>query len=339
MSGDVGHPKLSISSTSSIAPPPVPIHFSNLSAIRTLGLSDRIAIIWQRSKAKITRLLGNAPPDTRIAHGSIHPLPYEIIEIITTHLTHDLSALEACSLTCRSWYIAAAPHIHHTLILGEKRPGKPRDKLNTLPKLHERGLMPLVKEIRADARYRWYPWFVPRTFNNRNLRYFSAFTNVQALKIRKMEIYRFIPGIERYFGHFSPTLRSITLWDPCCTPRQLSYFLSLFSNLDDIEIQLANTNVPRTTTPDAALVPVSTPKLRGRLILHCFYWVETWTDLINFCGGLRFRYMDLYVVIGCVPVLLEACAETVETIRFHVPYIPEDSDGKRFGMGLPTDLS
>ena len=187
--------------------------------------------------------------------------------------------------------------------------------------------MPFVKEIRADARYRWYPWFVPRAFNNRNLRYFSAFTNVQTLKIRKMEIYRFIPAIERYFGLFSQTLRSITLWDPCCTPRQLSYFLSLFSNLDDIDIQLVNTNVPRTTIPDAVLVPVSTPKLRGQLTLHHFYCPETWTDLISSCGGLRFRYMDLYGVADCTSILFEACAETVETVRFHIPYIP-DLDGK-----------
>ena len=324
----MGHSRLSMSSTSSIAPPPAPIHLSNLSAIRTPGLSDRMAIVWQRSKAKIIRLLGNAPPDTRTTRESAHPLPYEIIEMVTAHLTHDLGALKACSLTCRSWYIAAVPHIHHTIILGEKRPNRPRDKLKTLSKLHGRGLMPLVEEIRVCACYRWYPWFVPRAFSKRNLRYFSAFTNVQTLKIRKMEIYQFIPGIERYFGHFSPTLRSITLWEPCCTPRQLSYFLSLFPNLDDIEIQLLNTRVPRATVPHGALVPVSTPKLRGRLTLHHFYWPETWTDLIDSCGGLRFHYIDLYGVMDCTPILLEACAETIETIRFHVPYIPGDSDGE-----------
>ena len=46
--------------------------------------------------------------------------------------------------------------------------------------------------------------------------------------------------------------------------------------------------------------------------------VETWTSLIASCGGLRFRYMDLWIVGGCAPVLLEACAKTLETLRFHV---------------------
>ena len=298
-----------------------------------------MAIIWQRGKVKVNRLLGNVPPDTRIVHESTHIFPYEIMGMIIAHLTYDFDALKACSLTCRSWYIAVVSHIHHTLILRERTPKKSHDKLKTLSKLHERGLMPLVEEIRVYARYRQNPWFVPRAFGNRNLRHFSAFTNVRTLKICEMEIYRFIPGIERYFGHFSHTLQSIALWNPRCTPRQLSYFLSLFSNLDDIEIKGVDTNVPGTTAPDTTLFPISTPKLRGRLTLHYFYCPETWTGLINSCGGLRFRYMDLHEVVDCTPILLEVCAETVETIRLHVPCVLHNSYGKHSGMGLLTDLS
>jgi len=40
----------------------------------------------------------------------------------------------------------------------------------------------------------------------RDLRYFSAFTNIRSLRIKNLEIYRFIPGIERYFEHFSPSI-------------------------------------------------------------------------------------------------------------------------------------
>ena len=297
--------------------------------IAGINVSNRMAIVWRRSKDKINRLLGNGPPETRIAHELAHCFPHEIMEIIIAHLTYDLNALKACSLTCHSWHIVTVPHLHHTIFLREKGSGITHDELKTLSKPHKRGLMPFVKEIRVCARYRWYPWFVPRTFSRRNLHYFSAFANVQTLKVHYMEIYRFIPGIERYFGHFSPTLRSITLWAPRCTPRQLSYFFSLFPNLDDIEIKLMiRTNVPTTTIPDTELVPVSTPKLRGQLTLYSFYWTETWTDLISLCGGLRFRYMDLNCVAECVSILLEACAETLETIRFHVPYAPDNSVGK-----------
>jgi hypothetical protein len=63
--------------------------------------------------------------------------------------------------------------------------------------------MPFVEEIRVEQ-YPGTPWLVPRAFSRRDLRYFSAFANVQALTVDSLEIGRFIPGVERYFGHFSP---------------------------------------------------------------------------------------------------------------------------------------
>ena len=287
-----------------------------------INVSNQMAIVWRRGKAKVNRLFGNRPPGTHIAHEPIARFPYEIVEMIVAHLAHDLDALKTCSLTCHSWRIVTAPHLHHTISLKEKY-GIIHSGLKTLSKPHERGLMPLVKEIRVCAPYRDYPWFAPRTFSRRNLDYFSAFTNVQALKIYCTEIYRLIQGIERYSGHFLPTLRSITLWAPSCTSRQLSRFLSLFPNLDDIDIEfMVEINGPPSTTSSTELVPVSAPKLEGQLRLYKFYSVETWTDLIKLCGGLRFRHMDLCYVTGCTPILLEACAETLETIRIHIPYVP-----------------
>lgn len=129
-------------------------------------------------------------------------------------------------------------------------------------------------------------WFVPHEFSRHDLRYFSAFVNVRTLRLQNLEIYRFIPGVERYFGHFSPTLQSISLLEPRCTPRQLSYFLSLFSNLEDIEIE--RTGAPNTTITDTKFAPFSAPKLQGRLALYDFGWVETWSHLITSCDGLRF---------------------------------------------------
>jgi len=172
-----------------------------------------------------------------------------------------------------------------------------------------------VKEIRVKQTLGINGWFGPQAFSRRDLRYFSAFANVQALVLQRFQIYRFLPGIERYFEHFSPTLRSITLLNLRCTPRQLSYFLSLFSNLDDIEIRFAYTYTSCQTIPDAQLVLFSTPSLRGRLALHRFRWAETWADLIASRCFLRFRYMDLRGSESCTPILLEACAETLETLR------------------------
>ena len=234
--------------------------------------------------------------------------------MVIAHITRDLDALKACSLVCRSWYIAAAPHLHYTLTLRRNVPSTARDKLKPLSKLHQLGLMPLVKEIRVDQCHD--QWLVPRGFSHRDLRYFSAFANVQTLTLQYLDISLFIPGIERYFGHFSQTLRSIALNKPCCTPRQLSHFLSLFPNLDDIAMcWLASP--PNETIPDPELVSFSTPRLRGRLVLSYFDSVETWTDLIATGGGLRFHYMELWKAGDCAPVLFEACAESLETLRFY----------------------
>jgi len=283
--------------------------------------------IWHRCKAKVNRLLGNAPLVTRTIHESACRLPYDIVEIIIAHLIHDLETLKACSLTCHSWNTVAVPHLQHTLTLRRDTPSftgdglnppSARDKLRPLSKLHEFGLMPLVKEIRIEQWCGAGSWFVPQTFSRSDLRYFSAFANVHTLKFRGVEINRFIPGVENYFKHFSPTLRSIALFNPYCTPRQLSYFLSVFSNLDDVEIWYGRGCLSSTTTSNTELVSSSTPKLRGRLALRDFRWVDTWTDLIASCGGLRFRHMDLRESTSCTPVLLEACAGTLETLRFKV---------------------
>ena len=39
-------------------------------------------------------------------------------------------------------------------------------------------------------------------------------------------------------------------------------------------------------------------------------------EMISLFGGLRFRQMDLFGV-KCVQLLLDACAETLETLRFY----------------------
>jgi hypothetical protein len=251
-------------------------------------------------------------------------LPYEIVEIVIVHAADDLGALQACSLTCHPWYIAAVPHLHHTITLGGNILSITPGKLKPLSKPHQLGLMPLV---RAEQRR---TWFVPQALSRRGLRYFSAFANVQTLRLERLDISRFIPGIERYFGHLSPTLRSIALLRPFCTPRQLSHFLSPFPNLDDVKIWRACTRLENSTIPDAELVPFSMPKLRGRLVLHDFGSVETWIHLIASGSDLRFHYMDLCNAGGCAPVLFGASNRSVSRVSAHASQFSatDSSDGE-----------
>ena len=285
-------------------------------------------IAWRRGRTGINRLLRNPPPETQIARGAAYHLPYEIVEMITAHIARDLDTLKAFSLTCRAWYIAAVPYLHHTLTLTS------RGELKPLSKLHKLGLMPLVKEIWVEQHGN--AWLVPQAFSRHDLRFFSAFANIEALVFERLEIPRFIPGVERYFGHFSPTLRSITFVRPLCTPQQLSHFLSLFPNLDNIMIWETPTYPPDATIPVPELLPFSTPRLQGCLMLDDFDSVEICTRLIALGSGLRFRHMDLYGTGDCAPVLFEACAETLETLRI---YAVDRSVGGWFSMSISTDSS
>ena len=311
---------------------------SDFRLVRLIGInfSTRTIAVWHKGKIEINRLLRNTPPRTRPIGESTSRFPYEIMEMVIAHLTHDLDTLKACSLTCRSWYIVAVTHLHHTLLLRRNGPGVARSELRPLSKLHRLHLMPLVKEIRVKQFSRTSDWFVPHAFSRRDLRYFSAFANVQTLVLQGLRLDLFAPDIERYFGHFSQSLRSITLSMPRCTPRQLSHFLSLFPNLDDIEVRYTRTFIPDTTIPHGELVPFSTPKLRGRLTLHFFRWVETWTRFIASCGRPQFRHVDLRGSANCAPFMLGACAETMETLRFNAG---DGSVGERFCMSSPTDSS
>ena len=287
--------------------------------ICTVGpnVSNRVMILWHGTKSGISRLVRYTFANTRTMDESACRLPHEIVEMIIAHLIDDLNTLKSCSLTCRSWYPVVVPHIYHTLLLGDnhhgflghKEPSRFRDHLS---ELHGRDLMPVVKEI--WVRQGHPSWFVPQAFGSRDLRYFSAFTNVQTLSIQHLDIYSFIPGIEHYFGQFSQTLRSISLTQPNCLDiQELPYFLTFFPNLDDIYISKP---YPQVSPPSAVLAPFSAPKLRGRLVLDTIWSVDIWAYMILACHGLRFRHMELHWVGNAAQVLLEACAKTLETLRF-----------------------
>jgi len=267
-------------------------------------------------------------------HEQTANLPQDILEIIIADLGDDTWSLKAFSTTCYSWYLAAVPHLHRTLTL-EERPSDPaRGELKPLAKLHKMDLLPFVKNlwIRAQS---FDPWLSPRKFDRQALRCFSALTNVQQLRIERFDLSKFMPGVERYFGHFAPTLRRISLTISSGTQRQLLYFLALFPNLDDIEIEYYPITAPdATTNPDSEVaVPFSVPSLRGQLKLTHFSSETISRDMITLFGGLRFRYMDLFSVEGS-RLLLGACADTLQTVRIY-PAIPNSTEPVLTSTNLP----
>ena len=242
--------------------------------------------------------------------------------MIVIYLIRDKRSLLACSLTCYSWYIAAVPHLHHTLTtddwmaledwadlpLGEKCLWpKP------LRKSYNLGLLPLVKRFRIRVEH---CDFGPDRFDRFTLRCFSALTNLQELGIDNLQISGFISNLRGYFGHLSPTLRFLALKEPRGSCRQILYFIGLFPNLQDLKLHYPTPREEQDDVDDTSLVPLSIPPLQGRLTLTCFAREKLMRDMIVLFGELRFRSMDLYMVT-CVQLLLDGCAETLELLRLY----------------------
>ena len=63
-------------------------------------------------------------------------------------------------------------------------------------------------------------------------------------------------------------------------------------------------------------------------MLTCFRREDLVKNMIDLFGGLHFRHMDLFRV-QCVRLLLDACTETLETLRLY----PTDPYGEEFRKG------
>ena len=243
--------------------------------------------------------------------------------MIVAHLIYDTRSLLACSMTCRSWYMAVVPHLHHTLVI-QTRPYPPYKKRKKrwpkpLVRMHKLGLLPFVEKLhiyenKFDDVNRIFPSMLHRTL----LHQYSTMTNLQELAIDKLNVGKFMPKLRRCFGHFSPTLRSLALREPGGSCRQIIYFIGFFQHLNDLKLLFETRTSTRHSQEELidylTPTPPFTPPLRGQLTMRHSREVEFLNLMISLFGGLRFQSMDLYCV-GWTPILLHACAGTLETLR------------------------
>ena len=246
--------------------------------------------------------------------------------MIIAHLTYDKRSLLTCCLTRRSWYFAAAPHLHHTLIthVCPPRGGKGvwwwAESFRDMQKL---GLFPLVKKLQILGFHfpissnRYTP-FSPELFDPHTLYQFSSLINIQELRIDNLDIPGFVPKIGQYFHHFLPTVQSLALGYPRGSRRQIIFFIGLFRHLQDLKLMSVPDRSRNEPPDDLTLIPTFTPPLRGRLVIRSFGWVGLLEGMVGLLGGFRFRHVDLMGVDG-MQLLLDACAETLETFLFN-PY-------------------
>ena len=135
-----------------------------------------------------------------------------------------------------------------------------------------------------------------------------------------------MPSIQQHFGHFLPSVRTLALKAPRGSRRQIIYFIGSFKHLEDLRIVYDQSFDHREDpADDRTPTPPFAPPLRGSLTLARLKRVDILKDMIDLFGGIRFRYMDLCDVNG-MRFLLEACAETLETLRLY----PNEPPGKDF---------
>ena len=207
----------------------------------------------------------------------------------------------------------ATPYLHHTLILREYHPKVARKGLNPLPVLDKLGLLPFVKKVQFKSDVFNKTWVKPQIFNSHSLRNFSTLVGIQDLMIDDLDLSNFKKGAEKYFGHLSPTLRSVALNCPSGPLRQLLGFLRLFPKLDDIRIITYEASGKAGGKPD-------TPRwelLRGKLTLSNFLEKTVLEKLIAAFGRIRFTSMNLTDVLE-TQLLLNACTETLQTLRLRL---------------------
>ena len=304
--------------------PPHPIHQVATSPVLNLYLTTitftAVALLsghsWSRQILRV--LSGGISSGTHVTRPSpTARLPKAIVEMIVGYLIHDVPSLRACSETCRSWYTSAFPHLHLTISASINRSFDPKLQWpNPIRSMHTLGLLPSAKKVQIHSGYLGDN-FSPSLLGWRVLRHFSALTNVQELEIDHLDIPNFVPRIQRCFGHFLPTVRSLSLKAPEGSSRQIVYFVGWFQNLEDLSLRDINAyHHGGEPSGGKKLIPRFSPPLRGRLTIWHVNRDSVVRDMIDLFEGIRFDYMDVFNSTA-VPSLLCACAKTLRVVRLH----------------------
>lgn len=293
--------------------PPIKTPTSSLSAIELLWkrVSCRASIRIQRLRS------GNVSPPAPASSSSPAPrLPPEIVEMVVAHITYDMPTLIACSETCYSWYLASVPYLHPTLYVNIDSWDPQHQWPNPILSMHALGLFPFVENVQIRSGLLGNE-FYQGLLSKRVLRHFSQLRNVRHLEIDKLDTASFIHKLRQYFGHFLPTVQSLSLKAPKGSRWQIIFFIGLFEHLQDLSLHDSKAGYGVTESElGQGLVPPFFPPLQGRLTVWRFRRGNLFKDMVQVFGEIRFREMDLFDTDG-TPVLLNACTNTLRSLRLY----------------------
>ena len=255
-------------------------------------------------------------------------LPQELIDHIMDVLRNDFPSLKACSLTCKAMFASTRRLIHWTINLTERNNrnvltpeelrrhnwGNPCDhtQLSILSHMGEGGLLRYARRVRIHTHGRFTMGVLIT-----HLHYFQSLDRVHTLSIAEFDAGSWLPHLHgTFFGHFYPTLTSLTLYEPLYNLHLLLQFVLQFPELENLCLVWPRSDGPKFNTDPSV---DHHPPLRGRLQLIGCDPVDRWpADFVReFPNGMNFRMVELESFHGAYAQnVLDGCAHTLEDLTF-----------------------
>ncbi|KAF9781756.1 hypothetical protein BJ322DRAFT_1111680 [Thelephora terrestris] len=238
-----------------------------------------------------------------IHHGCMG-LPQELVDHITNMLCDDVSALQACSLTCKAMFVSTRHLIHQTLCLTPRKnekiltrkekhrfwgPRPPDVKLRLLSYMGEHDFLQYTRRVHIRGF---------SAFNSEvllpHLRHFQSLDRVHTLVIENYYPSS-RPDLPRIcFDHFYPTLTSLTLTSPFDHYRALLRFALLFPQLENLAFEWLKNDEWYPLSATAPPIVDKFPPLCGNLRL-AFPRSAQWPRALirEIQNGINFRSIEL----------------------------------------------
>ena len=241
------------------------------------------------------------------------PFPQELVDQIVSYI-YDPEDLRSCNIACSWLREAARLHIYYSIEFFHTFYRDQRHWTESLQRRSDLDLLRFAKRFSSQSQTGFGGTAVtPKHITSLN--HFSQLKNLRELRIDGLTVTDFVPNINKYFGHFAPNLRSLTLRAPVGTCRELLYFIKVFENIQDIKLCSPTLIGEHPASLKLDLNPVPSPP-RGWLTLQSDVGEKLVGEMIALYGGLHFRHVSFSMVPARVSrTLLEACGKTLETLE------------------------
>jgi len=261
----------------------------------------------------------------RFAGSGWKHLPQELVDEILGYLLDDMSALKACSRTCKSLFGATRPLIHQRLHL-VSRPawlGCPKEPRSSIRKRGPEAFKRLIDSDRSGLlRYTRYLTFNmgDGSLNPKNMQkyhpHLRSITNLHSLTLIPFRVYPFIPIFNECFGMFTGTLRHLDIRNARTTGSQLLYVISKFLLLEGLTVVSPSEDPAHPGHQHPVPAITRSPPLRGTLALVRVDSKEFLEGLGALPGGLNPRSLELFQCRDSSQIVLDACSHSVTSVSY-----------------------